>query len=484
MLYIHGEWKEGEGDAFSSLNPATGDVIWSGKGATAAQVNAAISAARTAFAAWRDLGFDARLAICEAFKSRLEENKAELAEAIAKETGKALWDATGEAAATIGKLAASKQAYAERTPTKIQELKGFNAVLRHRPHGVMAVFGPYNFPSHLPNGHIIPALLAGNTVVFKPSEQTPMVAEWYVKQWEAVGLPAGVLNLVQGERETGIALAKGEINGLLFTGSSATGKLLHEQLAGRPEVLLALELGGNNPLIYENPLDTKAAIYETLQSAYIGAGQRCTCARRLVVIEGERSQAFVAGLVDAASKLTVGAYNETPSPFMGPVISNKEADRLLAAQAMLIEQGGKALVEMKRVRDGLPFVSPALIDVTECKNLPDEEYFGPLLKLHRVASREEAIVVANDTSFGLSAAVLSDDRAFYEQCVTQVEAGLLNWNRQTTGASGMAPFGGIGCSGNHHAAGFYSADYCAFPTASMEVETLELPETLSPGINL
>ena len=482
MQYINGEWREGEGAVFESENPATGESLWAGKAANEAQVNAAVTVAQAAFSSWSQTSFEGRLALCEAFKARLEANKAELAEAIAKETGKAIWDATGEAAATIGKLAASKAAYEERTPTKVQDLNGFSAVLRHRPHGVMAVFGPYNFPSHLPNGHIIPALLAGNTIVYKPSELTPMVAEWYVKQWEAVGLPKGVLNLVQGERETGIALARAEINGLLFTGSSATGKILHEQLAGRPEVLLALELGGNNPLIYDNPANTQAAVYETIQSAFIGAGQRCTCARRLMVIEGERSEAFLEQLVEASAQLKVGPYTE--ETFMGPVISNKEADRLLAAQRMLVEKGGKVLLEMKRLQEGKPFVSPAIIDVTDCIDLPDEEYFGPLLKVHRVANMDKAIAEANNTSFGLSAALFSDDRAQFERFVQEVHAGLVNWNRQTTGASGMAPFGGVGCSGNHHPAGYYAADYCAFPTASMEVKLLELPEKLSPGVSL
>lgn len=482
MQYINGQWEEGEGVAFKSDNPATGVTLWQGKAASVDQINRAVSCAKQALSAWGALGFEKRLELCQKFKERVESRKDELAEAIAQETGKALWDATGEAAATIGKLAAAEKAYHERTPTKVQEMSGFNAVLRHRAHGVMAVFGPYNFPSHLPNGHIIPALLAGNTVVFKPSELTPMVAEWYVKQWDEAGLPAGVLHLVQGERETGIGLAQADIQGLLFTGSSATGKILHKQFAGRPEVLLALELGGNNPLVYDNPADTDAAVYETVQSAYIGAGQRCTCARRLIVVEGERSDAFIAKLQKVTADLKVGAYDE--GAFMGPVISNKEADRLLAAQAMLLERGGKTLVEMRRIKEGLPFVSPALIDVSECVDLPDEEYFGPLLKLHRVASLDEAIALANDTAFGLSAALFSDERAHFEQFVEEINAGLVNWNRQTTGASGMAPFGGVGCSGNHHPAGYYAADYCAYPTASMEVEKLALPAQISPGVAL
>jgi succinylglutamic semialdehyde dehydrogenase len=233
MHYINGLWVEKGSHSFSSINPATGAVLWEGKAADAALVDEAVAAARAAFPQWAALSYEARLERLEAFKQLISGKQEELAIAIAQETGKALWDAKSEAAAVVAKLTYSTEAYLERTGSKSRPSPVGNAVVRHRPHGVMAVFGPYNFPAHLPNGHIMPALLAGNTIVFKPSEQTPMVAEWTVKQWHAAGLPRGVLNLVQGERDTGMALAAAKIDGLLFTGSSATGKAIHAQLAGR-----------------------------------------------------------------------------------------------------------------------------------------------------------------------------------------------------------------------------------------------------------
>ncbi len=484
MQYINGLWSHSGDAKFASLNPATGKEIWHGNAASKVEVEAAVAAARAAFPAWAALDYAERLEMVKKFKALVDNAKEELAVLIAEETGKALWDARSEAAAVSGKLAFADESYHERTGRKSRDMKPGNAVITHRPHGVMAVYGPYNFPAHLPNGHITPALLAGNTVVFKPSEQTPAVAEWMVKRWEEAGIPKGVLNLVQGERDTGIALANAAIDGLLFTGSCATGKALHAQFAGRPEVMLALEMGGNNPLIVCDVSDIKAAVNETILSAFTGTGQRCTCARRLIVPHWEKANDYIDLLIKSAGNITVGAYNSEPAPFMGPLISLREAERLLAAQENLEKLGGKVLLRMKQLTPGTPFITPGIIDMTGVDNVPDVEYFGPLLQLYRAADNAEAVGLANATSFGLSAAVLCDDHALYQKLSKQIRAGLINWNRQTTGASGAGPFGGIGVSGNHRPAGYYSADYCAYPVASVEIEKLTLPEQLSPGLKI
>jgi succinylglutamic semialdehyde dehydrogenase len=484
MHYINGLWVDGGTNAFESTNPASGQILWTGNAASAALVDKAVNAARAAFPAWAARSYEDRYAIADKFKSLISGAQDELALAIAKETGKAMWDAKSEVAAVVAKLTYASEAYIERTGIKSRTSPVGNAVIRHRPHGVMAVYGPYNFPAHLPNGHIMPALLAGNTIVFKPSEQTPMVAEWMVKKWEDAGLPAGALNLVQGERETGVALAAAAVDGILFTGSSATGKAIHAQLAGRPEVILALEMGGNNPLIVSRVSDIKAAAYETVLSAFTGTGQRCTCARRLILPRWGGREAYMEQLLAITSSLAIGAYDENPAPYMGPVISMREAERLLAAQERLETMGGKVLLRMQQLRPSLPFLSPAIIDVTDVKNIPDEEYFGPLLQLYRVETLPEAIALANQTRFGLSASLFSDDPAEYQSVRSSLRAGLINWNRQTTGASGAGPFGGVGASGNHRPAGYYSADYCAYPVASVELDKLSLSAQLAPGITI
>lgn len=483
---IDNQWLTGNGPTFNSLNPANNDILWQGQGADSQQIDDAITAARAAFLAWSLTSYADRLAVVKAFQTQLKEHAEEIAIAIAQETGKPLWETRTEAAAMAGKIDLSAKAYEERTGVVSKPAPpGTQAWLRHRPHGVVAVFGPYNFPGHLPNGHIVPALLAGNTVVFKPSEQTPMVAELTVKCWLNAGLPAGVINLVQGARETGIALANHNgIDGLFFTGSSSTGMLLHKQYAGRPDKILALEMGGNNPLIVSQVADTRAAVHEIIQSAYISAGQRCTCARRLYIPKGAQGDHLVEMLVTTIGKIRVGFYDAEPAPFMGSVISSTAAQQLLTAQQALIKQGAKSLVTMRLLTANTGLLSPGLVDVTNAKDLPDEEYFGPLLTLTRYDNFDQAITMANNTSFGLSAGLLSDSRKEYDYFLPRIRAGIVNWNKQITGASGAAPFGGVGASGNHRASAFYAADYCAYPVASIEADVLTMPQQLSPGLDL
>jgi succinylglutamic semialdehyde dehydrogenase len=483
--YIKGQWLAGEGHDINSKNPANGDVIWQGNTATATQVNAAVDAARAAQFDWFMLGYETRLTIVEAYRAELEANKAEIAETIAQETGKPQWETATEVGAMIGKIALSAKAHDKRTGTETNDLPAGRAVLRHKPHGVVAVFGPYNFPGHLPNGHIVPALLAGNTVVFKPSELTPKVAELMLQCWDKAGLPQGVINLVQGEVETGKALASHpQIDGLFFTGSSRTGHILHEQYAGLPGKILALEMGGNNPLIVKGVTDTKAAVHDIIQSAYISSGQRCTCARRLYVEEGAQGDELIAALVKAVKQIKVGPWNAQPQPFMGAMISETAALGMVGAQATLQSLGGVSLVELVQVEAGTGLVTPGLIDVTQIAELPDEEYFGPLLQLVRYRDFDQAIHLANATRYGLSAGLLADSREDYDYFLARIRAGIVNWNKQITGASGAAPFGGVGASGNHRASAFYAADYCAYPVASMEADTVSLPATLSPGLSI
>ena len=483
QLFIDGTWTEGTGAPFASRNPGNGDVVWEGASAAAQDVEHAVLSARRGFASWSALTLDERVAITRRFAMLVTENKEALAHTIGLETGKPLWEARTEVATMAAKVDISVKSYNERTGEKRQEMADGIAVLRHRPHGVVAVFGPYNFPGHLPNGHIVPALIAGNTVVFKPSEFAPGVAALTVDLWAQAGLPAGVLNLVQGEKDTGIALANHrQIDGLFFTGSSDTGTLLHRQFGGRPEIVLALEMGGNNPLVVADVEDIDAAVHHTIQSAYLSAGQRCTCARRLFVPDNAFGERFTARLIDVTSKIQPGAFDADPQPFMGAVISARAAAKLVQAQAQLIEAGGEPLLEMTQRSAQLGFVTPAIIDVTNARNVPDEEHFGPMLQLTRYATFDQAIERANDTAFGLSAGLLADDQAAWTHFQRTIRAGIVNWNRPTNGASSAAPFGGIGRSGNQRPSAFYAADYCSYPMASVESTQLHMPASVSPGL--
>lgn len=480
---IDNQWQAGLGHDFSSINPSNGEVVWQGKTATAEQVADAIKAARSAQLGWADMTLEERIVILENFAAELKEHSEEFATIIARETGKPLWETRTEVGAMTGKIAISIRAYNERTGTTENPMPGAKAFIRHKPHGVVAVFGPYNFPGHLPNGHIVPAILAGNTVVFKPSELTPHVAEFTLKLWLKAGLPAGVINLVQGEVDTGIALASHQdIDGLFFTGSSNTGHLLHKQFAGHPGKILALEMGGNNPLIVKDVANVSAAVHDIIQSGFITSGQRCTCSRRLFIENSANGDAILEKLIAATKQIKVADSFSEDQPFMGAMISEKAALGMVAAQQQLLDMGATSLVELKHLEPGTGFVSPGIIDVTAVKEMPDEEHFGPLIKVYRYTDFDSAINEANNTSFGLSAGLLSDDSDDYQHFLKRIRAGIVNWNRPITGASSAAPFGGIGASGNHRASAYYAADYCAYPVASVEAEKVNLPQTLAPGL--
>lgn len=482
VQFIQGQWLNGEGETFASIDPVSGDVVWQAEAASSGQVDQAVQAAREASFAWAQHSFDDRLVIIKRFGELLNENKPQLARVIAEETGKPLWETMTEVAAMIGKIGISEQAYHERTGSKETAMPVGRAVLKHRPHGVVAVFGPYNFPGHLPNGHIVPALMAGNCVVFKPSELTPKTAHEVVKLWQQAGLPDGVLNLVQGETDTGRALAAHPgIDGLFFTGSSNTGHLLHQQFAHQPNKILALEMGGNNPLIVKDVSNIDAAVHDIIQSAFISAGQRCTCARRLLIDESIAGDRLIERLLEVCRSIRVGSFDDEPQPFMGPVVSARAADQLNIAFHMLEKLGGKVLLPMQRGDSHTGFVTPGIIDITGV-TCPDEEYFGPLLKIIRYNDYDEAIQIANDTRYGLAAGLLADSRADYDYFYARVRAGIVNWNRPLTGASSAAPFGGPGASGNHRPSAYYAADYCAWPVASVESDEMLMPAKLSPGL--
>lgn len=454
---------------FISTDPANGDTVWEGVAASPDDCARAVIRARESFPAWANLPVDARIAILGRYAEVLGERRAALAEAIARETGKPLWEAETEVASIIGKVAISVKAMAERAGRRESETAFGRARLDHRPHGVMVVLGPYNFPGHLPNGHIVPALLAGNTLVFKPSEETPLVGQMVIEALHAAGVPADVAILVQGGRDSGAALIAQDIDGLLFTGSAGAGAHFRRIFADRPAVILALELGGNNPLIAWDG-DAEAAASVVVASAFITAGQRCSCARRLIVPAGAAGDAVVDAVTALASRLRIGAWNDVPEPFMGPLISGGAAKRAAAQVEALVGLGARVI----RAFDGVSgrsaaFVRPAILDVTGL-DVPDEEIFAPVLQVRRVADFDAALAAANATRFGLSAGLISDDDALWARFRVEARAGVVNRNRPTTGASSDMPFGGVGDSGNHRPSAYYAADYCAYPVASLEAD--------------
>lgn len=470
-LFIDGKWQEASGDSFESISPIDESVLWKGKAASAKDVDEAVCAAQKALPAWRKMDSVLRQEYIERFILLLEQNLERMAEILCQENGKSINEASLEVKGMLGKFKVSLDASHNRYPSLEKEMKNAKSITRYKPHGVVAVFGPYNFPGHIPNGHIIPALLAGNTIIFKPSELVPLFSQEMIKLWQAANLPNGVINLVQGQAKTGVALAEHSgIKAIFFTGSSKVGKILHQQAAGQLDKILALELGGNNPMLCHQVNDIQETVEMIIQSAFITNGQRCTCARRLILIEDQEGQDILTALKEKTEAIEVGNPLDKES-FMGPVISSAQADKLYQSQASLLEKGAKSIVLMKELVElGASYLSPGIVDCTGIEGISDEEDFGPLLKIFRVKDFQEAIKLANDTSYGLSSALISKSKELYEEFYWAIDAGLINWNQATTGAASTAPFGGVGMSGNYRPSAYFAADYCAYPVASLEAE--------------
>ncbi|MCX8474875.1 MAG: succinylglutamate-semialdehyde dehydrogenase [Sphingomonas sp.] len=456
------------GTEIISTEPATGAVLWRQK---VGDVDAEVAHARRSWAEWAARPLTYRIEALRRFANVVRQKADAFTDLLARETGKPLWEARTEVETVIGKVDISITAYSERTgQRRIEAPMNTRLALRHKPHGVLAVLGPYNFPAHLPNGHIVPALLAGNAVVFKPSEKTPASGAFLVDCFHAAGIPEGCIRLLIGGPDEGKALAAHpDIDGLLFTGSANTGIALNRQFATRPEKILALEMGGNNPIVVWDTPDLYSAAVLVIQSAFTTAGQRCTAARRLIVDQNLFDPLMVE-INKLIGRLIIGEPHADPAPFMGPVIDNDAADMLTESFLALSTMGGRPLKHMERPIESRPFLTPGLIDMTQANDKPDVELFGPVLQIYRKATFEEAIAEANDTRYGLSASLVSQNPRLYDQFWANIRAGIVNWNRPTNGASSSAPFGGVGWSGNHRPSAYYAADYCAYPVVSSESE--------------
>ena len=453
----------------TSFDPCTDDEIWRGPILPETGLDAVISRARAAFADWAEAPLADRVAVAERFAALVRTEREDIARLISRETGKPFWETLTEADSVAGKVAISVRAQQERAGETISDAAGVRQALRHRPHGVQAVIGPFNFPMHLANGHIVPALLAGNAVVFKPSEKTPASGVRMGELWTRAGLPEGVMQVAIGEAALGRSVVGHPgIDGVLFTGGAPAGRSIHLALAGRPDKILALELGGNNPLIAWDVEGAEDAAHLIVQSAFLSAGQRCSCARRLIIERGPHGERVLEALATLTDRTRLGAPFDEPAAFLGPVIDNASAEAMQDAQARLLAAGAREIRPLIRPTPGRPFLRPAILDVTEVNERPDDEYFGPLLQVIRVDNFEAALTEAGATRYGLSAGLIGGDEALWRRFWRGVRAGVVNWNRPTTGASSGAPFGGVGGSGNHRASAYYAADYCAYPVAGLE----------------
>ncbi len=444
------------------------------------EIELAVARARRAFAAWRDAGLEARSRVLRRFAELVREGSEELARLIAREVGKALWDARGEAALIATKVDATLE-HGMRFVAPIDG--GAGARAEYLPRGVLAVLGPFNFPAHLPNGHIVPALATGNCVVFKPSDLAPGTADWMGRVWRRAGLPEGVLEIVQGPAATGSALAAHpDVDGVLFTGSWAVGRALEQALLDQPGKLLALEMGGKNAIVVLEDAELELAVAESALSICASTGQRCSCASRLFVARGVLDE-FTERLVRVLRGVKIGPPL-AEGVFMGPLVSHAAFAKLTRYRALGSEAGGERLLE---VDPGLPapFAGAGLVrfgSTAQRHPYQRDEIFGPEAALYPIDDLDAGIAAVNDSDFGLAAAIFTRDRARFEHSARHVRTGVLNWNRGTIGASGRLPFGGARRSGNDRPAGILATQYCVTPQARLEHAGGFDPATLPPGM--
>lgn len=472
--YINGSWKLSKGEAFNSYSPVNDEVLWNGNLSTREDVDYAVKSAKTAFELWSELSIEERINYLKKYISVVEENKDILAECISNEVGKPYWESLTEVNSIIGKLDPCIEAYDLRNQTIIREQNdGSKSITRFKPHGVVGIIGPYNFPAHMPNGHIMAALLAGNTVILKPSEKTPLVSENVMELWDKACLPHGVINMVQGDKTTGEYLClNDDVRGIFFTGSKKAGQTIEELCLHKK--LCVLEMGGNSPYIVWDTNNIDGAVITIIQSSFITSGQRCSTARRVILPKNEFGDVFLNRFVEISKNIKIGKPKDEPQVFMGPLKSSEMADNIITKQKGLVSKGGKILLEsVKLPQLGDAFITPGIIDVTDIKEGIDEEIIGPFVQVTKVDTFEEAIEVANDSCYGLAAGVITEDKGLYQLFERKIQAGIISWNKQLTGASKYAPFGGIKDSGNYRPSGFFATDYCVYSTASVEVDKVQ-----------
>ena len=451
-----------------SLNPVTLEPVWEGRLSLPGDLDAQLIDARQAFGHWRRQPFAVRADALRRYAKCLEAHRTELAHLITLEMGKPMPESMGEIQSAINKIEISIAAYAERCRDFGFSHPGAVGQVTHRPHGVVVVMGPFNFPLHLPNGHFVPALLAGNVVIFKPSELTPAIGVRIGELMQQAGLPTGVFQVALGGRDVGEYLAAhSEVDGVLFTGSLNVGLSLMATFAKTPGRMLALEMGGNNPMVIGTVSDTEHALSVLRQSAFLSTGQRCTCIRRIVAVNTPENRDLIASFVADSWQLTWGDPLSNPAPFLGPLVCVQARDHVLARQEAYLATGAKALLKAEQPTPHGAFITPGILEADGLIPDPDEEVFGPLVRVYWVSTFSDAIRKANDTRYGLAAGCLSDIPAEQDQFADAIRAGVIAINTPTTGASSQAPFGGVGHSGNLRPAAYYAADYCAYPMSAL-----------------
>jgi succinylglutamic semialdehyde dehydrogenase len=439
-------------------------------------VEPAVEAAREAFPKWSAVPLKAKIAKLRALQKVMKKRLPELTKTIAREAGKPLGESEREAERLAGKVDEIIDAGLKLIkPFSVEVAPGVTGECRYKPLGVLAVIGPFNFPAHTPGSHIIPALVTGNTVVFKPSEYTPFTGQLLAECIHAAGFPPGVFNLVQGAGDVGkLLIEHPAIAGVLFTGSTATGQAIKKSTLNSPQVCLALEMGGKNAAIVLSDADLELAARELAVSSFSMAGQRCNATSRIIV-EKPAAQKFIDLFLKAVDRVPIG-YELEPGIMMGPLISHDAAAKFQNYMRLAAEEGFQVLREGKGLgkwgkRRGY-YVSPGVHlseNPAKTKNsrYRKEEIFGPDAAIYIVKNEAEAVALNNEVPYGLVTSVFTKSKPRFEKLFPKLDTGLVNYNRGTIYSSGKLPFGGTKASGSFKPTGLFSTLYCTYPVAVM-----------------
>jgi aldehyde dehydrogenase (NAD+) len=448
--YINGQWLESASSkTVENINPANADdVLGSFQQATREEARAAVDAASEAFRAWRGTPAPTRGRIVARAARLLEDEKEALAQLLTREEGKTIAESRGELQRSINVAEwCAGEARRLNGETIQSELPLNFAYTIKQPLGVVACVTPWNFPVAIPVWKIAPALAAGNTVVFKPASLTPATAVRIVELFAEAGIPKGVLNLILGSgSEAGEEIINHRaVRAVSFTGSNEVGIRLYEEVSRRG-AKVQCEMGGKNPVVVLEDADLELAVESTAQGAFGSSGQRCTATSRAVVVNDVADE-FVSRLVRRAEGMRIGD-GSAPETEMGPSVDESQFKTVLSYIGIGREDGAEMLCGGERATgDGLDkgyFVRPTVFDrVTPDMRIAREEIFGPVLSVLRVKDFDEAMQVANDSEYGLSSAIFTNDAARIFRFVDEIETGMTHINSPTTGGEAHIPFGGI-----------------------------------------
>ncbi|MCY4321076.1 MAG: aldehyde dehydrogenase family protein [Bdellovibrionaceae bacterium] len=465
--YINGSFKKANKKYLTKKHNSPADFkdiifTWSDKNREG--IDRVVLAGKIAYKNWTRLSVKQRVKKLKPLKAIIKKNISSWAELISRETGKPLWESKGEVKALISKMDFVFEEGIKRIQKQV--VPQAHGAVRFKSRGLILVIGPFNFPMHLAFGQILPALVSGNTVVFKPSEKTPASAQKLTQAFHQLDLEPGVFQMIQGGAEISKKLSSHpKISAVLFTGSFEVGQKIKSALIKDFSKILALEMGGYNSALIWESANLNLAVAETLKGCFWTSGQRCSSTSQ-IILHKKIANRFIKKFISSAQKIKTEHWSK--NSFMGSLIDSMALKRFFSLQQEIKKRGGEILLEGKQIlKDKGWYVSPGIYKMKFDKNssFGTKENFTPQVILYETNSLDEALEMINHSGYGLSLSVFSKNKKVKEDCFNFANVGLINYNLSTIGASGYLPFGGVGKSGNNRPAGSFAIDSCVIPIA-------------------